>query len=281
MSDHRLRIGDVEIVALSDRHIEFVPSEFFPTVSQSEWEPYRDDLTPSGDLLLNVGSFLLRSDGRTVLVDTGLGESASGFPNSVFGLLLKDLVAQGISPDDIDMVVITHLHRDHVGWNFVREDDAFRPTFRNARYWIPKDDWDTFVPRARTRALAYIREQVVPLRDIGMLELMEGEQVLTRELTALPTPGHTPGHTSVVISSNGEHGIIFGDAAHVPAQAQETHWSPKADMDPERSRISRRDLMDRAERDDAMVVSGHFPAPGYGRLVRSNGRRYWQPHVAG
>lgn len=156
MSDHRLRIGDVEIVALSDRHIEFVPSEFFPTVSQSEWEPYRDDLTPSGDLLLNVGSFLLRSDGRTVLVDTGLGESASGFPNSVFGLLLKDLVAQGISPDDIDMVVITHLHRDHVGWNFVREDDAFRPTFRNARYWIPKDDWDTLrAPRANEGARIY------------------------------------------------------------------------------------------------------------------------------
>ena len=118
-----------------------------------------------------------------------------------------------------------------------------------------------------------------PLEALGCLELFDGAHTLSASLTALPTPGHTPGHTSVVISSNGEHGIVFGDAAHVPAQTEETRWSPKADMDPERSTVSRRDLMDRVERDDAMILSGHFPAPGYGRLGRSDGVRYWRPHL--
>ena len=279
MSGHRLQIGNVEVLALSDGRLQFFPSEFFPTVSEADWEPYRDQLEADGSIVLNVGSFLLRSDGRTVLVDTGLGESSEGMPNAVSGLLLKDMADNGVRPDEVDMVVVTHLHRDHVGWNLVWDDDVFRPTFRNARYWIPRADWDTFAPRARTRALSYIRDQVLPLEGLGILELMDGEQPLTSELTALPTPGHTPGHTSVLIASDGERGIVLGDAAHVPAQAQETHWSPSADMDPERSRVTRRDLMDRMERDEAVVVSGHFPSPGYGRLARLRGRRYWRAHV--
>ena len=123
---------------------------------------------------------------------------------------------------------------------------------------------------------AYIKEQVVPLQELGLLELIEGEHVLTSELTAIPTPGHTPGHTSLLISSNGETGIVVGDASHVPAQAQETHWSPNADSKPEESAETRRRLMDRIEKENALLVSGHYPAPGYGRLIRLEGRRSWQ-----
>ena len=147
MSEKRLRIGNVEVLALSDGRLQFVPSEFFPTVSEADWEPHRHQLEPNGSIVLNVGSFLLRSDGKTVLVDTGLGESSEGMPNAVSGLLLKDMADNGVRPDEVDMVVVTHLHRDHVGWNFVWDDDVFRPTFRNARYWIPRADWDTFAPR--------------------------------------------------------------------------------------------------------------------------------------
>ena len=157
----------------------------------------------------------------------GWEKTAKGCPTPYPGLLLKDMADNGVRPDEVDMVVVTHLHRDHVGWNLVWDDDVFRPTFRNARYWIPRADWDTFAPRARTRALSYIRDQVLPLEGLGILELMDGEQPLTSELTALPTPGHTPGHTSVLIASDGEWGVVFGDAAHVPAQAQETHWKPQ------------------------------------------------------
>ena len=99
MSGNRLQIGNVEVLALSDGRLQFVPSEFFPTVSEADWEPYRDQLEADGSIVLNVGSFLLRSDGRTVLIDTGLGESSEGMPNAVSGLLLRDMADNGVRPD--------------------------------------------------------------------------------------------------------------------------------------------------------------------------------------
>ena len=124
---------------------------------------------------------------------------------------------------------------------------------------------------------AYIREQVMPLMDMGLLELVDGEQPITDHVTALPTPGHTPGHMSALITSAGESAVVLGDAAHVPVQAHHTDWSPRADTNPKLSAQNRAALFERMERDHSLVVSGHFPAPGFGRLARVSGRRYWQP----
>ena len=276
MAEHTVTIGNVTVTSLSDGRMEMPVAEFFPSVPLEQWQPYRDELTPDGNIALNVGSFLLRSEGKTVLVDTGLGGSDWGLKGAVFGLLTDDMRQKGVRPEEIDLVVITHLHRDHVGWNLVRDDDAVRPTFPKARYLVPKADWDIFTRRDGMAAFAYIREQVTPLEGLRVLELTDGEQPVTGEITTLPAPGHTPGHTCVMVSSHGERGVILGDAAHHPAQAQETDWSPRADTDPDVSRVTRRQLMDRIERDRAVTASGHFPAPGFGRLVRLKGRRYWQ-----
>ena len=272
----RVVVGNVEITSLSDGTITFSPREFYPSVAEEAWEPYRDQMTPEGLLSLNVGSFVLRSGGKTVLVDTGLGQGQSRFGDAASGLLLESFAARSISVEEIDMVVTTHLHGDHVGWNLAREGDTYRPTFPNARYWVPRADWDIFTRRAGMQTFSHIRHQVVPLEELGILELMEGEQQLTGELTALPTPGHTPGHTCVLVSSQGESAVIFGDAAHIPAQVQETDWSPKADTDPELSKVTRRNLMDRIEKEGSLIAAGHFPAPGFGRIVRLKERRYWQ-----
>jgi glyoxylase-like metal-dependent hydrolase (beta-lactamase superfamily II) len=118
---------------------------------------------------------------------------------------------------------------------------------------------------------------VWPLEELGLLELMQGEHALTSELTALPTPGHTPGHMSILISSQGERALILGDAVHHPAQLQEPDWVSRADMDPDQARVTRRALLDRLESEETLIAAGHFPAPGFGNLVRLNGRRYWQP----
>ena len=276
MPGYRVTVGNVDIISLSDGSIEFSPAEFLPTVPDEAWEPYRDQLTPEGKISLNVGSFLLRSDGKTLLVDTGLGEGHEKLQATAWGLLLKDIAANGVRLEEIDMVIITHLHSDHVGWNLLRDGDAYRPTFPAARYWVPKADWDIYSRRARTRAFSYIKEQVIPLEGLGLMDLMEGEKRLTSEVIALPTPGHTDGHTSVLVSSQGEQAVILGDAAHLPAQVHETDWSPRADINPELSRETRRHLMERAERDGWQVIGGHFPAPGFGRLLRLKGRRYWQ-----
>ena len=95
-------------------------------------------------------------------------------------------------------------------------------------------------------------------------------------MTALPTPGHTPGHMSILLTSQGERALILGDAAHNPAQLQETDWVSRADMDPAVTRQTRRALVERLEREQIVVAAGHFPAPGFGKVLRLQGRRYWQ-----
>ena len=275
MPDQRITIGNVEIESLSDGRLEFPVGEFFPKVPSESWDPYLGQLSSGRKLVMNVGSFLLRSEGKTVLVDTGLGQSHRGFRDAVSGLLLDGMRDKGVRPDEVDLVLITHLHQDHVGWNFMEEDGVSRPTFPNARYWIPKADWDAYTRRASGR-LAYIQEKVLPLEELGLLEPIEGERALTSEITSLPTPGHTPGHTSVLVSSEGQRGVILGDVVHHPAQVHHTDWSPRADINPDKATATRRAMMDRLEGEAAMLIAGHFPVPGFGRLVRLEGRRYWQ-----
>ncbi len=276
MTGYSVRIGDAEIISVTDGHIHFTPSDFFPSVDSGEWAAHSDQLTADGLIRMNVGSFVIRVGDDVALVDTGLGEGDHPFDNSEWGLLASDMAGKGITPDEVTTVIITHLHRDHVGWNMVEKNGARTPFFPNAKYHIPKADWDVFTRRAGMRMFSYINEQVTPLMELGALEFVKGEQSISDNLTALPTPGHTPGHTSVLISSAGESAVVLGDAAHIPVQAHHTDWSPRADTNPELSRQHRAELFDRMERDHSLVVSGHFPVPGFGRLVRVEERRYWQ-----
>ncbi len=275
MPDYSVRVGDVEIVSLTDGYLEFEPSNFFPNVPEDDWKPYRDHLTDEGRILLNVGSFVVKSEGSLTLIDTGLGKGDHGLEHSASGELMGELSDRGISPDDIDVVAITHLHLDHVGWNMVLRGDAHLPTFPNAKYWIPRADWDMFTRRAGMKMFSYIREQVSPLEPLGLVEFIEGSDKITDVLSAVPTPGHTPGHTSFWVSSASENAVILGDAAHVPMQAHHTDWSPRADVDQKTSPVSRRAILDRAESESAVVASGHFPKPGFGRLSREGGIRRW------
>jgi glyoxylase-like metal-dependent hydrolase (beta-lactamase superfamily II) len=117
---------------------------------------------------------------------------------------------------------------------------------------------------------------VWPLEQLGLVELMHGEHSITPELTAVPTPGHTPGHVSILVTSGGERALVLGDAAHTPVQFQEPDWVSRADMDPELTRQTRRALVERLEREEILVAAGHFEAPGFGRIVRLEGKRYWR-----
>ena len=289
MPDYTTRVGNVDILALSDGSIRFAPDDFFPSVPAEAWDPYREYFTPEGEMILNLGCFLLRSEGKTILIDTGLGIDTGHLDTPDMGKLLTDMQAKGIRRDEVDVVGITHLHIDHVGWNFLYDDgdgagepdseaersSKARPTFGNARYWVHNADWRVFT-RGALRKMPYIPAQVLPLQEQGILELFEGEWQITGEISTLPTPGHTPGHTSFLIASQGERAVITGDAIHTRAQAQETHWSPRADSKPDISAESRKNLLARIENDNAMLISGHFPAPGFGTLVRMEGRRYWR-----
>ena len=124
MPDYTTTIGNVEILALSDGSIRFAPTDFFPSIPKEAWEPYSADLTPDGEMVMNLGCFLLRSEGKTVLIDTGLGLDSGHLDTLEMGRLLIDMQEKGVNRTDADVVGITHLHIDHVGWNFMYDDDS-------------------------------------------------------------------------------------------------------------------------------------------------------------
>ena len=276
MPGNRLTIGNVEITSLSDGILEFDPCNFYPDVSAEDWSAHEGALTAEHKAQFNLGSMLVRSDGRTLIFDTGMGPRPADAPDVAYGELINQLNEHGVRPEDIDMVVMTHMHRDHVGWNLQSANGKYEPTFPRARYWVSKGDWDYFRTSEALERFPYNGVSVLPLEELGLLEIVEGEHPLTSELTTLPTPGHTPGHMSVVVSSQGQRGLILGDAAHHPVQVHETEWSPRADIIPDLARDTRRALMERLEQEGTLVAAGHFPAPGFGKVVRLEGRRYWQ-----
>jgi glyoxylase-like metal-dependent hydrolase (beta-lactamase superfamily II) len=277
MANNIVRVGNVEIMSLSDGMLEFDLCNFFPTIPSDDWRQYESHLTEEHKVRFNLGSFLIRGGGRTVLVDTGLGPKPDNAPDAPWGQLLHDFTKNGVRPDEVDMVVMTHLHRDHVGWNLMAQGTRYTPTFPKARYWMSKTDWEAcHQPSVQPDRFPNAPQCVWPLAELGLVELMDGDHRITAELSAVPTPGHTPGHMSILITSQGERALVLGDAAHNPAQILEPDWVSRADMDPDLTRQTRRALIERLEREKILVAAGHFPAPGFGRILRLENRRYWQ-----
>ena len=129
MANDTIKIGNVEILHLSDGMLEFDLCNFFPTIPGESWRDYESHLTAEHKVRFNLGSYLIRSAGRTILVDTGLGPRPADTPDVPWGELLRDFTAKGVRPEEVDMVVMTHLHRDHVGWNLAADGARWKPTY--------------------------------------------------------------------------------------------------------------------------------------------------------
>ncbi len=275
----RVRVGDAAITGLVDRQHKLSPEWHYPDVPAADWEPYREMLSDEAMALLNFRAFLVRADGKTILIDTGWGPKhappgAAASP----ARLPQEMAEVDATMDDVDVVVFTHLHADHVGWNLTYGEDeaaAPSPNFRNARYLVPADDWAHYNNIEQMHP--NIREQALPLGDLDVLDTFEGEHLVSPSLQALPTPGHSPGHSSFVLSSGGERCFVLGDLAHHPIIAAETHWVHRFDFDPERARAQRERVLGELDDTDTLVAAGHFPQPGFGRFVRVDGRREWRP----
>ncbi|MBI4218928.1 MAG: MBL fold metallo-hydrolase, partial [Chloroflexi bacterium] len=184
----------------------------------------------------------------------------------------------GIDRTEIDTVFLTHLHADHVGWNVLRKGGRVEPAFPKARYRFGKQDWEHFTSAAMMASEdgPVTRERVLPLRDMNLIDLLDGESDLAPGVTAIPTPGHTPGHMSLLIASENQRAIILGDLVGSPMQVTEADLPYAGDTDVELGRRTRTQILDLAEREGQLVLGPHLPRPGWGRLVRFDGRRYWQ-----
>ncbi|MCI0855584.1 MAG: MBL fold metallo-hydrolase [Chloroflexi bacterium] len=238
-----MTVGSVEIVRVTDGSITGPPAFFFSGIPPSMYEPaLGSGLRSDGMIDIEFGSFLVRSSGKTLLIDTGMGNKR-GSPG---GRLLDSLKQIGVSPGDIDVVMNTHLHINHVGWNCIEQDGAFVPTFPNAEYWVAEKEWSfwTSDPDLVAEEGQHLVSDVLPLQDSPQLKLVDGEAAITPEVSLLPTPGHTPGYSSLAISSAGESAIILGDVAHHPLHLERL-WIASVDELPRTSRRTKRALAQR------------------------------------
>ena len=283
-----ISVGNVEITAVHDNEGALPLSMVFPGVDAELWVPYQEKYPEcfKGDnneiIAAHFDCYVIRSEGRTILVDTGLGTMATNpgsvtlFAGGVDGRLLSDLEEAGVNKDDIDTVFLTHLHPDHVGWNVNNDGPSPVPTFPNAKYVFHQDDWEAFRPPRDSEVfgLTFWEETLAPLETAGVTEPLTGEQVITSEITAILTPGHTPGSMSLAIDSGGQKALVMGDVFHGPAQVSEPSWVFAFDADPDTAVQSRNRMLDRAQAENAIMAMCHLS--GFGRIVLEEGRRYWQ-----
>ena len=279
---HTFRLGSLDLHILSDGTYYQEAGAVFGIVPRAMWERQIGDMDDQYRMPLGLNSLLVRSHGKLILIETGVGDKDGARRQASpaeQGNLLSALEALGVRPEEIDTVVNTHLHADHCGWNTRQtEDERLVPTFPNARYLIQRGEWEAAThPNERTRA-TYLAENLLPLEEAGALELIDGEYSITPEVTIISTHGHTEDHASIVLTSGGETAIYIGDIVQHHVQLERTAWVSAFDLLPLVSMETKKRIVERAIRERALVVSVHSPFPGLGRLTRSeDGKRHWEP----
>ncbi len=279
---HTHRLGNLDLQILSDGSYYQDAGAVFGVVPRIMWERVAGPLDEQHRIAIALNSLLVRSHDTLILIETGVGDKEGArrqaSPASE-GTLLSELDALGVRPEEIDVVINTHLHADHCGWNTRSlEDGRLVPTFPRARYLIQRGEWEAAIqPNERTRA-TYLGENLLPLEEAGVLELIDGEMAVTPEVTIIPTPGHTQDHASVVLTSGGETALYIGDMVQHTVQLERTAWVSAFDVLPLLSMETKKRMVERAIRERALVVGVHCPYPGLGHLTRSeDGRRHWEP----
>ncbi|MDB5638750.1 MAG: fold metallo-hydrolase [Bradyrhizobium sp.] len=196
-----------------------------------------DFATEEGRLKMSIHSLVVETPSRRIVVDTGLGNDKEGRSvptwNNRKGPFLETMSAAGFPPDSIDTVLCTHLHVDHVGWNTRLTGGKWVPTFTRARYVFGRGEYEHWRDRSdEPDKAAVFNDSVKPVVDAGKADLVAGDARLADEITLIPTPGHSPGHMSILIRSDGEQGLLTGDVAHHPCQMAHLDWSSTADFRP-------------------------------------------------
>lgn len=259
-----MRIGEIELVPLDDGMAK-LPQQFYIGL---DFTAHPELLAEDGRVHIPIGCYLLRTGDRTVLLDAGLGPVDVGWARG--GDLPDALAAHGVGPGDIDTVVCSHLHIDHIGW-LVRDGAPFFP---NATVRYGQGDWQQFVGDVAEDDPT--RQIMETLAAADRLEPISGDMVsLAPGLTARATPGHTLGHYAMVVSSGEERAYLLGDAVECPLQLDEPDFYVMSDVDPALAARTREQLWRELEGTDTLVGAAHFPGLEFGRVLRGQGTRWF------
>lgn len=275
MSNLKWRIGDVTVTRVVELATPTSPRLLFDNLSKSDLLEV-DWLAPhfvneQGYMLMSIHALIVESQGKRIIVDTCLGNDK---PRSVEGWsmrsgpFLADLAAAGFARETIDTVLCTHLHVDHVGWNTMLVDGEWVATFPNARYLFGREEWGYWSQTEDKDYGDIMSDSVRPIVDAGLATLVETDHKLTDEVWLQPTPGHTPGHVSVRISSGGENAVITGDMTHHPYQLAYPECAANVDYDQQQSTATRREFYASLAGEPVLVIGTHFATPTAGHIVR-------------
>ena len=271
------RVGALEVVQLSDGSFGRDARNFFDGVDAGAWTSACGISAPEEPVPWAYSGYLVRGDGHTTLIDTALGErpcepgilSCAEFP--------QRLAECGVEPADVDVLLHSHLHWDHVGWDVTRDGAVAYPGAEVRLSGAELDFWMTPHPQAPERHVLFANEHFRPLLDAGQVRTFDGDAEVTPSITMIATPGHTPGHTVQLIRSEGEALILVGDAMHHWTHVEHHDWLSIHEWDPEQSRDARRRICELAIETDALVTGPHFPLLTVGRVRRDgSGYRYEQ-----
>jgi glyoxylase-like metal-dependent hydrolase (beta-lactamase superfamily II) len=229
--------------------------------------------TPDGKMIISFQCFVLRSQGRMAMIDTCIGNDRQReFPvfTNMQTTFLEDLATAGFPAEEITDVLCTHLHFDHVGWNTRLVDGKWVPTFAQARYLFGRREYEHWKHLHETHGyhdLHHMDDSVMPVLEAGLVEFIDPDFRLTDEVSLIPTPGHTPGHVSVLIQSQGQSAVITGDLMHSPIQIAVPEREARFDMDKSVAARTRGEFVRRFSNTPTLVIGSHFSEPTAGHII--------------
>ncbi|NEB36883.1 MBL fold metallo-hydrolase [Streptomyces sp. SID14515] len=275
-----LTLGDVRLTYIVDAAMELDPVGFFPAVPASYWRDHPEALTRSRRVAASAGGVLVERRGRRLLIDVGLGSNvlSPSFGVSRGGALLRTLRALQVSPNSIDTVAFTHLHTDHTGMGFVTGPDGeLRKAFPRANYLVARAEWGPFWNGEIEAGAPSWDGFMVPMSRA--MNQFENDDEVWPGVIALITPGHSPGHTTYVISAgHGKRILVIGDAFHTPAQMEHPEWPSGPDTDVDGVLTARKTLLTHLSAPRTYCFAFHFGDQAFGRFTPSRpGAHGWSP----
>ena len=277
---YRFTVGTFECIAVSDGASQYPAQTWFANAPKERLEQVlREHDIPPGEIAAPWTCMFINTGQQRVLVDTGGG---AGLMPGV-GKLLRNLHDEGVEPVDIDTVIITHGHPDHIGGN---TDSEGKPAFPNARYVMWRDEWEFWTSQLDLAQLEVGEEikqfmlmlagkNLPPIR--GQIDLVDRETEILPGIQAIAASGHTPGHMVLAISSGGERLVYISDTALHTIHLEQPDWYPVFDLVPEQAMATKRQLLDRVAAEKVPVIACHFPFPGLGHVIRKGVGWQWQP----
>ncbi|MBV4367227.1 MBL fold metallo-hydrolase [Erwinia phyllosphaerae] len=274
-------VGELKITKLVEQTATLPASRLYPEVTEQQLQGFASGMTPDSPLQMSVHSWLVESPQGRFLIDTATGNNKSRPFSPLFDRLnspwMDNFLATGLQPEDIDYVLHTHLHTDHVGWNTKWDGERWVPTFPNATWAIPEGEIAWYQTPAAAPRLIVFTDSVQPIIDAGKAELIadSGGEYLPG-IHFLPTPGHSVSHMSIAFASAGEIALFTGDVMHNEIQVSEPALSSVYCQDKEAARRARAWLLDYAVQQQATLFTVHFSGSAAGKITRDATGYTWQ-----